>query len=323
MLKCECGREFENSQAFNGHKSSCETHLIAKYGDLTLYYERKKVRAKKASETKSEVAAVRREARLQQWISEQHTCKHCGKIMTEIYGSGNFCCRACANSRDRSDETKAKIRKSVSGTNAYFNPDTLEIRYFRSDNVPDGWCKGTVKKAENKESFKILSSTPKRPKDQNKANEIAELRAKIKEFRENFLVQQKKANADVLSEYIEMLHNKINGREFMLPEKIKLADKYLWAENKNHPRAIKYGTKWVHVHVLAAEELLGRYLTDEEVVHHINENKLDNRFENFIIFDTLSSHARFHNTDECVLRIDNDRLVCDKLIYPEFNYITD
>ena len=25
--KCECGKEFTNSQAFNGHKSHCKIHL--------------------------------------------------------------------------------------------------------------------------------------------------------------------------------------------------------------------------------------------------------------------------------------------------------
>lgn len=26
--KCECGKEFDNPQKFNGHKSQCTTHLI-------------------------------------------------------------------------------------------------------------------------------------------------------------------------------------------------------------------------------------------------------------------------------------------------------
>lgn len=31
MYKCECGKEFENAQSFNGHKSHCKIHLYAKY----------------------------------------------------------------------------------------------------------------------------------------------------------------------------------------------------------------------------------------------------------------------------------------------------
>ena len=32
--KCICGREFDNSQAFNGHKSHCKEHQLNKYGHL-------------------------------------------------------------------------------------------------------------------------------------------------------------------------------------------------------------------------------------------------------------------------------------------------
>lgn len=35
--------------------------------------------------------------------------------MTEKYGSGRFCCKACANSRERSEETKEKIRLANKG----------------------------------------------------------------------------------------------------------------------------------------------------------------------------------------------------------------
>ncbi len=41
------------------------------------------------------------------------------------------------------------------------------------------------------------------------------------------------------------------------------------------------------------EKIIGRYLQRKEVVHHINENKLDNRVENLKLF-SLSEHGRFH-----------------------------
>ena len=40
-------------------------------------------------------------------------CEKCGKLVEVQYGSGRFCCRACANSRIHSGETKKKIRMSV------------------------------------------------------------------------------------------------------------------------------------------------------------------------------------------------------------------
>lgn len=50
----------------------------------------------------------------------------------------------------------------------------------------------------------------------------------------------------------------------------------------------------VFVHILLAERLLDRPLTKEEIVHHKNKDKLDNRFENIYIFNNKASHARFH-----------------------------
>lgn len=32
---CECGKTFNSSQSFNGHKSNCKVYHLSKYGDLT------------------------------------------------------------------------------------------------------------------------------------------------------------------------------------------------------------------------------------------------------------------------------------------------
>lgn len=45
---------------------------------------------------------------------------------------------------------------------------------------------------------------------------------------------------------------------------------------------------------LIIEKAIGRYLTSEEVVHHINNNPSDDRIENLKIL-TRSEHARYHN----------------------------
>lgn len=60
-----------------------------------------------------------------------------------------------------------------------------------------------------------------------------------------------------------------------------------------HPRANKDGS--VYTHVLVAEQKLGRYLKPEEVVHHIDENKMNNNPDNLMVFATKADHTSFHN----------------------------
>lgn len=94
---CECGKEFDNPQSFNGHKSHCKTHQIAKHGSLDFYKECRKKHDISCSKTLKQQVQNRKQLELEAWIAEKHICEHCGKIMTEKYGSGRFCCRACQN----------------------------------------------------------------------------------------------------------------------------------------------------------------------------------------------------------------------------------
>ncbi len=80
--QCVCGKVFTNSQSFNGHKSHCKEHLLStnKYGE---YLIRQQSACELAQNAHRNNAQIRRNSLSEQWISEQHTCEKCGKIMTE------------------------------------------------------------------------------------------------------------------------------------------------------------------------------------------------------------------------------------------------
>lgn len=97
----------------------------------------------------------------------------------------------------------------------------------------------------------------------------------------------------------------INKRKYCSPKcsfKIHIRNKYNWRGGKiknsgyimiykpKHPFAKR---KYVLESRLVAEKILGRYLTKNEIIHHIDGVKDDNRIENLYLF-TKKQHKRFH-----------------------------
>lgn len=63
--------------------------------------------------------------------------------------------------------------------------------------------------------------------------------------------------------------------------------------NKNGYWMIKVKGKWILEHRYVMEEYLNRKLKDDEKVHHIDFNKLNNEIDNLVIMDN-KFHNHFH-----------------------------
>lgn len=142
---CICGREFDNPQAFNGHKSHCKKHQLNKYGNLDKLDKNYTLKNKKISDTLLIKNKTLKSIKNNQWIKEEHKCECCGKVMTEFYGSGRFCSKSCANSRQHSEETKQAISKGLKSSIKYYNSNniknqTLNKIRFEEYNLNPHYC---------------------------------------------------------------------------------------------------------------------------------------------------------------------------------------
>jgi len=76
---------------------------------------------------------------------------------------------------------------------------------------------------------------------------------------------------------------------------------YIHIYQAEHPFCNNH--KYVPEHRLVAEKILGRYLTKQELIHHIGikylmnsiENKSDNRPKNLYLFRSNGKHAQYHH----------------------------
>jgi len=75
---------------------------------------------------------------------------------------------------------------------------------------------------------------------------------------------------------------------------LKNSDGYRLINIPEHPKSFR---GWYYEHRLVVEADLERILEEWETVHHINENKQDNRLKNLFLC-TREQHDKAHQTKE-------------------------
>ena len=81
---------------------------------------------------------------------------------------------------------------------------------------------------------------------------------------------------------------------------LSLNDGYLCVSCPEHPNAMRRG--WVYVQRIVAECSVGRLLASDEVAHHVNRNKLDNRQANLEV-RSRSNHGVLHAKPTTYVRL--------------------
>lgn len=67
---------------------------------------------------------------------------------------------------------------------------------------------------------------------------------------------------------------------------------YILVHVEKHPKFNRPG--FVREHREVVEKYICRPLRENEVIHHINQDKTDNRLENLMVFQSQAEHMAFH-----------------------------
>jgi hypothetical protein len=63
---------------------------------------------------------------------------------------------------------------------------------------------------------------------------------------------------------------------------------YILVYQPKHPNCNSNG--YIREHRLVVEKSIGRYLTDTEVIHHVDDDPANNALENLVLYETNAKH---------------------------------
>lgn len=262
IYTCICGKQWDNPQSFNGHKSHCKEHQLNKHGSLdNLYqnYSQKNEKLSKFYKEKSEKLKKEKdklhEIELKKWVKEKHLCEKCGKIMREQYGSKRFCSPECARSFSTS-KNRDKINKKVSAT--------IKSKYE--------YIEYNGKEITLNEYERILDTQ----------HRIEKKKLDIKN-KHNKLFKKYKVSESPYSEYDSLYTYKSKDGEIGLQ----------FIKHNEDGQIIERTLVSEYRYIIERE--IGRKLSHNEEVHHIDGNHYNNNRKNLIVL-TPSIHHKIHKS---------------------------
>lgn len=223
------------------------------------------------------------------------SCKYCSKIfeISEFQfnrGRGKYCSRGCyLNDHQvikickRCGKEFKVVKKRAKVSEYKYCPEC----YGRKINIECKYCKKIFRDYEiNNRIYCSIDCMNKGMMQREK------LKCKIcgKEFE---LPLSQTVDRMYCSNECRWISQKGNGNPCWRGGERISGNGYVLIYSPNHP--FKNNGNCVYEHRLIMGKSLGRFLKEEEVVHHINNDKTDNRLRNLLLFSNQSEHMKHHH----------------------------
>ena len=194
-----------------------------------------------------------------------------------------FCNRTCKN---RNSLAQHEIRCKN-------NPDKISTQIAGFNNIGrTAWNKGLTKDKSvvlQKQALAISSTL----KNRSIVSSIWE--------------EHNKLEIDKWLNYIDSLDIAIPAYETRIKQGYKIL--------KGNSHAHCNGTHYIFEHHYLISLVLSN-LPEGSIIHHIDEDKLNNNLHNLLVFDSYASHARFHKSEYAYITYDTDTHMFNVSIKP-------